>query len=192
MARVLGGCAGVLGDGIRSVARRARTALASLRPEEAVQVLAELVNRHPELAAEAEKLAAVVIAPQPRDQIEASVSEQLRALDIDDLAERAGVRRGRYVEPWTAAGELVDEIVGPHLEDVRRLAELGRVEDAHEVAVGVLAGLYACKDVAGHEVLGYVELADRADEVVRLLARLEVPLSAEAGADICPTWGPGR
>src|ERR1022692_4007095 len=134
VARVLGGCAGVWGEGIRSVARRVRTALASLGPEEAVQVLAELVNRHPELAAEAEKLAAVVIAPQPRDQIEASLSMRLRALDI---------------EPWTAAGELVDEIVGPHLEDVRRLAELGRVADAREVAAGVLAGLYACKD-AGH------------------------------------------
>jgi hypothetical protein len=73
-------------------------------------------------------------------------------------------------------GELVDEIMGSHLEDVRRLAGLGRVADAHEVAVGVLAGLYACNDAAGHEVLGYVELADRADEVARLLARLEVPL----------------
>jgi hypothetical protein len=171
---------------------RVRTALTSLRPEETVQVLAELVKRHPELAAEAEKLAAVVIAPQRRDQIEASVSRRLRGLDIDDLAERAGMHRGQYIEPWTAAGELIDETVGPHLEDVRRLAGLGRVADAHEVAAGVLAGLYACGDVAGHEVLGYVELADRADEVVRLLARLGVPLPAEAGADMSPTWGRSR
>jgi hypothetical protein len=126
-----------------------RTALTSLRPEETVQVLAELVKRHPELAAEAEKLAAVVIAPQRRDQIEASVSRRLRGLDIDDLAERAGMHRGQYIEPWTAAGELIDETVGPHLEDVRRLAGLGRVADAHEVAAGVLAGLYACGDVPG-------------------------------------------
>jgi hypothetical protein len=49
--------------------------MASLRPQEAAQVLAWLVDKHPELAAEAEKLAAAAIAPQPRDQIEASVSK---------------------------------------------------------------------------------------------------------------------
>ena len=141
-------------------------ALASLRPQEAVQVLAGLMGSHPELVAEMENLAAEAIAPPSRDQVEASVSRRLRGLDIDDLAELAGMHRGRYVQPWTAAGELIDGIVGPYLEDVRRLAGLGRVAEAHQVAVGVLAGLYACGDVAGHEVLGYVELPDRADEVI--------------------------
>jgi hypothetical protein len=102
------------------------------------------------------------------------------------------MHRGRYVQPWTAAGELIDGIVGPYLEDVRRLAGLGRVAEAHLVAVGVLAGLYACGDVAGHEVLGYVELPDRADEVIRFLARREIPLSAEAWRDACPDWHLGR
>lgn len=48
-------------------------ALASLRPQEAAQVLGWLVDKHPELAAEAEKLAATAIAPHPRDQIQAFV-----------------------------------------------------------------------------------------------------------------------
>jgi hypothetical protein len=52
----------------------------------------------------------------------------------------------------------------------------------------VLAGLYACGDVAGHEVLGYVELPDRAKEVMRFLARQEIPLRAEAWRDACPDW----
>ena len=102
------------------------------------------------------------------------------------------MHRERYVQPWTAAGELIDGIVGPYLEDVRRLAGLGRVAEAHRVAVGVLAGLYACGDVAGHEVLGYVDLPDRADEVMRFLARQEIPLSAEACRDVCPDWHRGR
>ena len=115
-------------------------ALASLRPQEAVQVLAGLMGSHPELVAEMENLAAEAIAPPSRDQVEASVSRRLRGLDIDDLAELAGMHRGRYVQPWTAAGELIDGIVGPYLEDVRRLAGLGRVAEAHQVAVGVLPG----------------------------------------------------
>jgi hypothetical protein len=174
------------------VVRRGSTALASLRQQETVQVLACLVDKHPELAAEAEKLAAEAIAPQPSDQIQASVSKRLGRLEIDDLAELAGMHRGRYVQPWTAAGELIDQIVGPYLEDVRRLAGLGRVAEAHQVAAGVLAGLYACGDVAGHEVLGYVELPDRADEVMRLLVRLEIPLPAEACLEVCPDWQLGR
>jgi hypothetical protein len=172
--------------------KQGSTALASLRPQEAVQVLAWLTGSHPELVAELENLAAEAIAPPSRDQVEASVSKRLRGLDIDDLAELAGMHRGRYVQPWTAAGELIDGIVGPYLEDVRRLAGLGRVAEAHLVAVGVLAGLYACGDVAGHEVLGYVELPDRADEVIRFLARRDIPLSAEAWRDACPDWHLGR
>jgi hypothetical protein len=172
--------------------KQGSTALASLRPQEAVQVLAWLIGSHPELVAELENLAVEAIAPPSRDQVEASVSRRLRGLDIDDLAELAGMHRGRYVQPWAAAGELVDGIVGPYLEDVRRLAGLGRVAEAHQVAVGVLAGLYACGDVAGHEVLGYVELPDRADEVMRFLARREIPLPGEACRDACPDWHRGR
>jgi hypothetical protein len=172
--------------------RRGSTALASLRPPEAAQVLAWLVDKHPELATEAGKLAAEAVAPQPSDQIQASVSKRLGRLDMDDLAELAGMHRGEYVQPWTAAGELIDGIVVPYLEDVRRLAGLGRVAEAHQVAAGVLAGLYACGDVAGHEVLGYVELPDRADEVMRFLARQEIPLPAEVCRDVCPDWHLGR
>jgi tetratricopeptide (TPR) repeat protein len=120
--------------------KQGSTALASLRPLEAVQVLAGLMDSHPELGAEMENLAAEAIAPPSRDQVEASVSKRLRGLGIDDLAELAGMHRGRYVQPWTAAGELIDGVVGPYLEDVRRLAGLGRVAEAHRVAVGVLAG----------------------------------------------------
>ena len=172
--------------------KQGSTALASLRPQEAVQVLAWLTGSHPELVAELENLAAEAIAPPSCDQVEASVSKRLRGLDIDDLAELAGMHRGRYVQPWTAAGELIDGIVGPYLEDVRRLAGLGRVAEAHLIAVGVLAGLYACGDVAGHEVLGYVELPDRAEDVIRFLARQEIPLPAEAWRDACPDWHLGR
>lgn len=117
--------------------KQGSTALASLRPQEAVQVLAGLTGSHPELVAELENLAAEAIAPPGRDQVEASVSRRLRGLDIDDLAELAGMHRGRYVQPWTAAGELIDGIVGPYLADVRRLAGLGRMAEAHRVAVGV-------------------------------------------------------
>jgi hypothetical protein len=178
----------VRSGGIESVARRVKTALASLGHEEAAEVLARLVKKHPELVAEAERLAAAVIAPPARDEIAACVSKRLLGLDIDDLGERAGSRRGGYVEPWTAVGELIDGIVGPYLEAVRRLAGLGRVEEAHEVVIGVLAGLYGCGDVAGHDVLGYVELSDRADEVVRLLETLGIPLPSDVCLDTCPTW----
>jgi hypothetical protein len=71
------------------------------------------MDSHPELVAEMENLAAEAIAPPSRDQVEASVSKRLRGLDIDDLAELAGMHRGRYVQPWTAAGELIDGITGP-------------------------------------------------------------------------------
>ena len=163
-------------------------ALESLEPGEAVGVLTGLLREHPELTAEAERLAVAVIAPQPRERIAESVTKVLSGLDIHDLAERAGTHRGRYVEPQTAARELVDEALEPYLADVRRLAGFGRVAEAHEVAVGVLVGLHACGDVAGHEVLGYVELPEWADVVSRRLERLRIPMPDEAYAEACPRW----
>ena len=64
------------------MARRARAALTSLGPDEAAQVLTELLRKRPELAAEAEKLAAAVIVPPPRDQIAASTQPLSRACCI--------------------------------------------------------------------------------------------------------------
>ena len=58
--------------------KQGSTALASLRPQEAVQVLARLMDSHPELVAEMENLAAKAIAPPSGDQVEASVSKRLR------------------------------------------------------------------------------------------------------------------
>ena len=69
-------------QGVRPV-KQGNTVLGSLRPQEAVQVLAGLMDSHPELVAERENRAAEVIAPPSRDQVEASVSRRLRELDID-------------------------------------------------------------------------------------------------------------
>ncbi len=73
--------------------RQRCSALTSLRLE-AMQVLARLVDKHPELAAEAEELAAAAIVPQRQDQVEAAVSKRLCGLDIDDLGSWPGCTGG--------------------------------------------------------------------------------------------------
>jgi hypothetical protein len=60
------------------------------------------------------------------------------------------MHRGRYVQPWTAAGELIDGIVGPYLEDVRRLAGLGRMLIT---STGVRSGSYLATARRSHPAL---------------------------------------
>ena len=93
--------------------------------------------------------------------------------------------------PGRGAGELIDGIVGPHLEDVRRWRGSAGWLRHTRLPSARSAGLYACGDVAGHEVLGYVELPDRADEVMRFLARQEIPLPGCSVPRCVPRSAPG-
>jgi hypothetical protein len=85
--------------------------------------LTALLQAHPELLAEAELLAAGFLSQGDRHAVAEDVADELRALHLSQLADRAGPQwGGGYVDPNEAADEMLDEVVQPYLEDLERRA----------------------------------------------------------------------
>ena len=79
-----------------------------------------------------------------------------RGRDIEERNGQAGDRPGRgYVDPGEAADEILDEALGPFLEDLERRARLGMSSAAAELAAGILLGLYRCREGGSEMLLEY-------------------------------------
>jgi hypothetical protein len=170
---------------------RATSALAALSAGEKAAVLDELLAARPDLRALAESHAAQLMSNEDRTAVARSVAVTLRGVDIEELNGHAGYRPGRgYVHPVAAADEILDEALQPFLEDLERRAALGMTAAAVELAVGILLGLYACRDGASETLLEYAPdyAAERAAQVVDQCARLGIALPSAELLDLVPSW----
>lgn len=132
---------------------RLTTALSVLSAAEKASVLDELLAVRPDLRELAETRAAQLMSTEDRDTVAAAVTDAWLGLDIMELNGRAGYQPGRgYVHAVEAAGEILDEALEPFLHDLERRAALGMTSAATELAVGILLGLYECRD-GGSETL---------------------------------------
>jgi len=129
--------------------------LPRLSPEESTAVLGHLVEKHPELRAEAEEFAAALISSQSIDEISSAVFEALTAVDLEALNTRAGAHSWGYMGPREAALALLQESIEPWIEDMKRKANLGFVSAAETVCVGVVEGLYQARNVQNDGALGW-------------------------------------
>lgn len=147
--------------------------LARLKAEESASVLRSLLERHPDLLAEAEAMASAAVTEVDADAIAEDVEQAVLDLDIDDLGTRAGRKSWGYVEPTEAAWELLGEAVDPFLEEMKRHVELGFEVAATAACAGIVLGLYRCRRKNSDQVLGWAEdfPAETAGHAVATLAR---------------------
>lgn len=132
-------------------------ALDRLTTDERGQLLGELLVAHPELAAEAERLAVARLATVDANEVAEDIEWTLREADADQLSYRAGRVRGRgYVHENEAASEILQELLQPELDDLARRAALGLHDAARQMALGLLRGLVNCQhNVEAGTVLAY-------------------------------------
>ena len=172
----------------------ATAALESLSAAERAGILTALLQAHPQLLVEAEQLAAGFLSQEDRHAVAEDVADELRALHLSQLADRAGPQwGGGYVDPHDAADEMLDEIVQPYLDDLERRARIGAVQAAREIGFGVLMGLYACRDEDDNDrVLTHAGTPDAVDN----LGSQAIRVMKDAGLDVpddwlveqCPAW----
>jgi hypothetical protein len=145
------------------------------------ELLAELLANHPELTAEAERLALARLAAVDADEVAEAIEWTLRDADADQLAHRAGRVRGRgYVEVNEAAREILEELLQPELADLTRRAALGLHDGARQIALGLLRGLARCQ----HNVEDGTVLAYAGPDVTDDLAWYVRDTVAKAGVDL--------
>jgi hypothetical protein len=128
---------------------------------------------------------------EDRSAVACDVADALQGLDIEELNGHAGYRPGRgYVHPVEAVDEILDEALEPFLHDLERRAALGMRTATVELAVGILLGLYKCRDGASGTLLEYSPdyAAERAAQVVDQCAKLGISLPSAELLDLVPKW----
>jgi hypothetical protein len=167
------------------------SALAALSATEKATVLDELLAARPDLREVAETHAVRLMSDEDRVAVAAHVADTLRDLDIEELNGRAGYHRGRgYVHPVEAADEILDEALEPFLHDLERRAALGMSPATIELAMGILLGLYRCRDGGSETLLEYAPdyAVERATDVMHRSAKLGVELPHTELLDLVPEW----
>lgn len=163
---------------------------------EAADVLHTLVERHPELVAEAEEIARATVTEVDADVVAEDVEHAVLDLDNDDLDTRAGSHSWGYVEPTEAAGELLEEALEPFLDEVKRHIELGFEAAATATCAGIVLGLYRCRGKNDDQVLGWAPdfLTETAGQAVETLTHESATKHrrawrlADAVLDQIPEW----
>lgn len=167
------------------------SALVSLSANEKATLLDGLLAARPDLRELAETHAARLLRTEDRTAVAGHVADALRDLDIEELDGRAGHRPHRgYVHPVEAAAEILDEALEPFQRDLERRATLGMAIAATELAVGILLGLYWCRDGSSETLLEYSPdyPAERAADVLLRCAKLHIELPHDELLDLLPEW----
>jgi hypothetical protein len=142
-----------------STAKRARDRRAlvdALDGAEAKQLLATLLDAHPELLTEVADLAEAELGAVTAEYLAEEVAFALEGLSVEDVWERAGTQPdGSYLEPTDAAWEVVEEAVAPFIADLTRRVELGRRAEATALCQGVLLSLYSISHGEGEFLDGH-------------------------------------
>jgi hypothetical protein len=140
-----------------------------LTPDEARTVLHRLLERHPELQAEADELARNLMPPPAIEEIADEVFCAVTDVDLDALNKRAGSHAGGYLGPGDAAWELLEESLEPLMDDLKRQMDAGLAAGAEALCVGIIAGLYRARNVNSDGALGWAPdfPSDRAGRVLR-------------------------
>ncbi|MEO9107011.1 MAG: hypothetical protein ABI264_10735 [Pseudonocardiaceae bacterium] len=154
-------------------------------------MLDELLAARPDLHGLAETCAARLLSNEDRSAVASEIADTLRGLDIEELNGHAGYRPGHgYVHPVEAAAEILDEALEPFLHDLERRASLGMTTAAAELAVGILLGLYQCRDGGSDTLLEYSPdyATEHATQVVNQCAKLGIELPSAELLDLVPHW----
>ena len=152
-----------------------------LTPGEASAVLHRLLNKHPELRAEAGQMAVELVTSISVEEVAEDVLDRVTGVGLDDLNSRAGSHSWGYVEPSEAANELLEESIEDLVEDMKRQAELGFAPAAEAVCVGIVCGLYRARKTQSDGALGWDPdfPAERAGYTVEELMRAYPPAARQ-------------
>ena len=160
----------------------AASLLARLTPKEASAVLRRLLDKHPELRAEAGQMAADLVTSLSVEEVAEDVLHRVTGVGLDELNDRAGSHSWGYVEPSEAANELLEESIEDLVEDMKRKAELGLAPAAEVICSGIVCGLYQARKTESDGALGWDPdfPAERAGYTVEELIRACPPAARQA------------
>jgi hypothetical protein len=113
-----------------------------LSPEDALVVLKALARDDERLAARIAEITTTHLGTVDPEEVAFGLYEELEFLEVEEVWDRAGPTRHGYVDPGEAADEMVDEVIKPYLEQLKKLQALGMSAQANRMCLGLLLGLH--------------------------------------------------
>jgi len=108
---------------------------------DAVSILRTLADSDEALARRIVEMALVRLHGVDPEEVAAVLYDQLDALEVEEVWDRAGETRHGYVEPGEAADQMVEEVLEPSLEELGKYQKLGMNAEANKMCMGLLLGL---------------------------------------------------
>lgn len=130
------------GPGDRSAAPRSDTpGIDDLEPQEAIEVLRRLSKKHGAVGeAVDEEIRGMVLEFDPV-RVASDIHWDLDGLAVEDLWDRSGPKSHGYTNPTDEAWAMVEEVVRPHVERIRKYQQWGMTAEAWRYCVAVLDGI---------------------------------------------------
>ena len=122
--------------------KRKSNTLDAISGTDAMEVLRILANRDKELSKEIDAIAWDLLADVAFDEVADCVQAELESLAVEDVWDRSGARRDGYVDPGETAWQMFEAALEPFREDMLKYQQLSMLEQAEEICLGILKGVY--------------------------------------------------
>jgi hypothetical protein len=113
-----------------------------LSPTDALSVLKTLAAADEDLAQRIAEIAMAKLSQVDPEDVAVVLHDELDALEVEEVWDRAGATRYGYVEPSEAADEMMGEVLEPFLKELHKYGKLDLPVEARRLCMGLLAGLY--------------------------------------------------
>ena len=110
--------------------------IGQLSPNDALAVLKALAREDEALAARIVEIAPAYLSEVDPGEVAFDLYDELNALEVEEVWDRAGPTRRGYVDPGEAAGQMVEEIIDPYLEELRKYQALRMNAQANRMCMG--------------------------------------------------------
>jgi len=117
-----------------------------LSPQDALAVLKTLARDDEQLAARIAEIATAQLSDIDPEEVAFGLYEELELLEVEEVWDRAGPSHHGYVDPAEAADQMIDEVIAPYLEELKKYQALGMNAQANRMSMGLLLGLYRFED----------------------------------------------
>jgi hypothetical protein len=125
--------------------------LQSITGTDALTILRVLADRDEGVAQEIEAIARELFSHVAIDDVAANVQMELESLEVEDVWDRAGSKRGGYVDPGDAGWEMFEEALEPFRGEVAKYKQLSMHKEAELTCLGILKGIYDFHEISSTE-----------------------------------------
>ncbi len=109
---------------------------------DALAVLKTLAREDERVAARIAEIATTHLSDVDPEEVAAMLFFDLNFLEVEEVWDRAGPKRHGYVDPGEAADEMIQEVLDPYLEELKKYQNLGMNTEANRMCMGLLLGLF--------------------------------------------------